>query len=92
MIFDVEVSERAWRNMRKIPQQIVDRLLEWAAAVQKDGLEAVRRRPGLHDEPLRGDLVGLRSIRLNRAYRAYYRILNGTAEFVSVERVGKHED
>ena len=36
------------------------------------GLEAVRQRPGYHDEPLKGQRLGQRSVRLNRAYRAIY--------------------
>ena len=34
---------------------------------------------------------GQRSIRLNRAYRAFYVVSKSAAEFVSVEEVNKHE-
>ena len=34
-----------------------------------DGLEEVRKVPGYHDEPLKGDQAGERSIRLSRSYR-----------------------
>jgi len=61
------------------------------AAVEHDGLEEVRKLPGYHDEPLRGDRAGQRSIRLSRAYRAIYEVRQDTAEFVAVEEVGKHE-
>ncbi len=69
----------------------MDNLLIWVAAVEHDGLEEVRKVPGYHDEPLRGDRSGQRSIRLSRAYRAIYEIKQDTAHFVSVEEVSKHE-
>lgn len=46
---------------------------------------------GYHDEPLRGDRGGQRSIRLSLHYRAIYEILgDGDVRFVSVEEVTKH--
>jgi hypothetical protein len=33
----------------------VDKLMAWVEAVEEDGLEATRRVPGFHDEPLRGE-------------------------------------
>lgn len=52
----------------------------------------MRKIAGFHDEPLKGDRHGQRSIRLNKAYRAIYVIKNdGTAEFVAVEEVSKHD-
>jgi proteic killer suppression protein len=91
MIFRVEISRLAEKQLRKLPRHIVDNLLIWVAAVEHDGLEAVRKIPGYHDEPLKGDRAGQRSIRLSRAYRAIYEIKQDTAKFVSVEQVGKHE-
>jgi hypothetical protein len=44
----------------------------------------------LHDEPLKGDRKGQRSIRLNQAYRAIYVVVSGAAQFVRVEEVNKH--
>lgn len=51
----------------------------------------IRKIPGYHDEPLKGDRSGQRSIRLSRAYRAIYEIKADAAQFVSVEEVSKHE-
>ena len=66
--------------------------MAWVEAVEAQGLEEVRKIPGFHDEPLRGQRRGQRSIRLSRAYRAIYRILeDGALEFISVEEVTKHE-
>jgi proteic killer suppression protein len=91
MIFRVEISRLAEKQLRKLPRHIVDNLLIWVAAVEHDGLEEVRKVPGYHDEPLKGDRTGQRSIRLSRAYRAIYEIKQDTARFVSVEEVSKHE-
>jgi proteic killer suppression protein len=91
MIFRVEISRLAEKQLRKLPRHIVDNLLIWVAAVEHDGLEAVRKVPGYHDEPLKGDRTGQRSIRLSRAYRAIFEIKQDTAKFVSVEEVSKHE-
>jgi proteic killer suppression protein len=59
--------------------------------VEQDGIEEARRIPGYHDEPLRGELKGKRSIRLSRQWRAIYSIQNNTVEFVLVEKVTPHE-
>ena len=91
MIFRVEISRLAEKQLRKLPRHIVDNLLIWVAAVEHDGLEEVRKVPGYHDEPLKGDRTGQRSIRLSRAYRAIYEIKQDTAKFVSVEELSKHE-
>jgi hypothetical protein len=46
---------------------------------------------GKYDKTLKGKLEGYRCIRLNRSYRAYYRIIHDRIVFVYVERVDKHE-
>lgn len=92
MIRRVEITKLATKQLRKLPRHIVDNLMIWVAAVEHDGLEEVRKVPGYHDEPLKGDRAGQRSIRLSKAYRAIYEIKKGgTVEFVSVEEVNKHE-
>jgi proteic killer suppression protein len=74
-----------------MPQHIIDNLMIWVAAVEHDGLENVRKVRGYHDEPLKGDRAGQRSIRLSRAHLAIYEIKQDTAKFVSVEEVSKHD-
>ena len=90
MIFRVKITRLAEKQLRKLPRHIVDNLMIWVAAVEHDGLEEVRKVPGYHDEPLKGDRTGQRSIRLSRAYRAIYEVKQDTARFVSVEEVSKH--
>jgi len=88
----VVITAAATKDLRKVPDYIADNLFAWATAVRLEGLEAVRKIRGYHDEPLRGDRKGQRSIRLSRAYRAIYEIdEDGGVEFVSVEEVNKHE-
>lgn len=91
MIRRVEITKLAEKQLRKLPRHIVDNLMIWVAAVEHDGLEETRKVPGYHDEPLKGDRIGQRSIRLSRGYRAFYKIKKDTVEFVSVEEVNKHE-
>jgi proteic killer suppression protein len=90
MIHRVEISRLAAKQLRKVPRHIVNNLMIWVTAVEQDGLEGVRKVPGYHDEPLKGDRIGQRSIRLSRAYRAIYEITGDTAAFVSIEEVSKH--
>ena len=40
---------------------------------------------------LKGQLSDIRSIRLSRSYRAYYKIVKNEVEFINVERIDKHE-
>ncbi len=92
MITEVEISKRAQKQLKKIPQGIVRNLQLWVQAVTTVGLEEVRKIPGYHDEPLKGDRAGQRSIRLSRSYRAIYEIReDDTIKFVSVEEVSKHD-
>jgi proteic killer suppression protein len=91
MIRRVEITKRAEKHLRKVPEHIKMNLMIWVAAVELDGLEEVRQVPGYHDEPLKGDRAGQRSIRLSRSYRAIYEIKKDIVEFVSVEEVNKHD-
>ncbi len=91
MIKTVVITPSAKKVLRKVPVYIALKLQDWIEDVESRGLEEVRKIPGYHDEPLTGELKGYRSIRLSRAYRAYYRIIDGKVRFVSIERVDKHE-
>lgn len=92
MINTVVISTKANKDLQRIPSVIVRKLLAWVNDVEIRGLENVRKVPGFHDEPLKGQRKGQRSIRLNKAYRAIYIIKNdGTIEFVEVIEVNKHD-
>ncbi len=91
MIKHVEFSRDAEKDLKKLPEHIVKKLLLWVNLVSKLGLENARKTPSFHDEPLRGKRKGQRSIRLNKAYRAIYVIRKEEIEFVLIEEVNKHE-
>lgn len=91
MINIVELSSLVKKQLKKLPIHIVVSFQNWVEDVEERGLEEVRKVPGYHDEPLRGELKGFRSIRLSRSYRAYYHVVDGQVKFVNVERIDKHE-
>jgi toxin HigB-1 len=80
------------KELRKLPEFIVIKLQSWAARVELYGLEEVRKIPGFHDELLKGNRTGQRSIRLNKSYRAIYEVRSsGQLRIISIEEVNKHE-
>ncbi len=92
MIYKIEISRWAERSLKKIPAYIGFKLQMWMNAVEESGLLAVRQISGFHDEPLKGDRWGQRSIRLNKAYRAIYvESVNKKIHVISVIEVSKHE-
>lgn len=91
MITKVVLSSKAQKQVDKLPVHIRLNFIDWVEAVTKYGLMKVRITSGFHDEPLKGKLFGLRSIRLNKSYRAYYRVIEDKVKFVRVEKVDKHE-
>lgn len=88
----VDITPDATDELTKVPPQIVRKLEYWVDAVEKYGIEAVRKVRGYHDEPLQGDRKGQRSIRLNRSYRAIY-IETKTREIrlILILEVNKHD-
>jgi len=90
-IHTVRISKRAIKDLKKVPWFINLNLQAWVASVGLHGLAEVRKVKGYHDELLRGDRAGQRSIRLNKAYRAIY-IIDEDNEicFVEVTEVTKH--
>ena len=88
----VDLSKKAKDNLVKVPGYIKDKLLVWVDAVERQGIEKVRKIPGFHDEPLKGDRIGQRSIRLSKAYRAIYiEEPNKEITIILVMEVNKHD-
>lgn len=50
MTFEVRLSKRVDKQLRKLPQHITFNLMSWVDDVERNGLEAARKRPGYHDE------------------------------------------
>lgn len=90
-IFNVKLTVKANKDLKKVPLHIALKLQAWIEAVGHQGLSEVRKIPGYHDELLKGERKGQRSIRLNIAYRAIYIIKAGIINFVEIQEVHKHE-
>ena len=80
------------RQLSRIPELIVRKFRIWVALVEESGIREVRKHKGFHDEPLKGQRQGQRSVRLNIDYRAIY-IERGTGrlELIEVLEVNKHD-
>jgi len=81
------MAKGALKDLERVPKHITLKLDLWIRRVEEVGVEAVRTVKSYHDEPLKGNLRGCRSIRLNRSYRAIYAI---RFEVIVVEEVTKH--
>jgi proteic killer suppression protein len=68
----VLISRMATKQFAKLPRHIQEAVVVWASSVEEAGIAKVRKLPGYHDEPLRGNRIGQRSVRLNKAYRLFY--------------------
>ncbi len=85
-------KDKVDKQLRQLPKPIRLKFADWVHWVSTIGVRAVRKRPGLHDEPLQGARFGQRSVKLNRAYRLFYiehRNEHGT--FLEVIEVNKHD-
>ncbi|CAM2888055.1 type II toxin-antitoxin system mRNA interferase toxin, RelE/StbE family [Legionella anisa] len=88
----VDLTTKAKKNLTKVPEYIKEKLLLWVDSVERIGINKTRIIPGYHDELLKGDRSGQRSIRLNKAYRAIYiEKENKEIVIISVIEVNKHE-
>lgn len=92
MQWKVTITKQAVADLRTLPRNIKDKFFIWVELVEQYGLDVVRQNKGFHDEPLKGQRKGQRSIRLNRSYRAIYTLsAEGQLKLVCVEEVNKHE-
>lgn len=89
MVINLVVVEISKKDFKKLPEYIQRKFRIWVEQVETLGIGEVRKSSGWHDEALRGNRKGQRSIRLNRAYRAIYIIENG--EIVVILEAHKHE-
>lgn len=89
----VELSKQAIKQINKAPKEIVESITVWVSMLETIGLDKTRKfgGKGLNDESLKGKLRGLRSIRLNKAWRLYYREERDQLIIVTVVAVDKHE-
>lgn len=86
----VILNKKAQRQIKKVPTHIADKLTVWIATVEDDGIMETRKLPGYHDEPLKRQRAGQRSIRLSKAYRAIY-VEHDDQIVIEVIEVNKHD-
>ena len=92
MVNRIIVVGKAKKQLDVAPPQVKTKFKLWLKSVQEHGLIEVRKRPGWHDEPLKGKREGQRSIRLNIQWRAIYFIKeDNSIEFVEVQEVTPHD-
>ena len=92
--FTVLLSAKAKKDLRKVPHNIAMKLALWIKHINNEGVIKVRHIKGYHDEPLKGNRKGQRSIRLNKAYRAIYTEYDtGEIElnYIEIDEVKKHD-
>lgn len=89
---EIIASNKFTKQLRKLPFYIKQAVAVWIASVEEEGLRAVRRLSGYHDEPLKGKRKGQRSVRLNKAYRLIYEVNDkGEISILTILEVNKHE-
>lgn len=94
MSFDyvVTITKSAEKELMRVPAHIRAAVYLWVESVERLGLAIVRHIPGYHDEPLKGQRSGQRSVRLNRAYRLFYEEdKRNQTIVVTIIEVNKHE-
>ena len=78
------------KDIPTLPKQVKNKLEEWIDRVEENGIDAVRKIPGYHDEPLKGTRKGERSARMSKGYRVIYFEEQKSILIVVVE-VNKHD-
>lgn len=86
----ITLNKKAQKQLKNLPVHIVRKLQMWAEQVEMLGILEIRKISGYHDEPLQGDRKGQRSIRLSKAYRAFY-IEHNDDIIIEVIEVNKHD-
>ena len=89
---EVYASKRFEKQLRKLPERIKEAISIWIQSVEEEGVREVRKLKGYHDEPLKGDRHGQRSVRLSRAYRLIYaEDQRGNITIITLLEAHKHD-
>lgn len=70
----VILSRRANRDLRKVPNYIIEQFDLWVEIIEEEGIFTMRSIPGYRDHALKGDRNGQRSSSLSRSWRVIYEI------------------
>jgi proteic killer suppression protein len=87
----VVITKATEKDLRKVPRHVQVSFFAWVDAVTHEGLEAVRKVPGYHDEPLAGDRVGTTLDTADQGFPRVYRTEGTTAKLVRVIEINKQE-
>ena len=89
----VEFSKFAAKQLARLPEHIKKAATIWKMSIESAGMLETRKSSGYHDEPLKGQRLGERSVRLSRAYRLIYIEFDDGSEIVvvGVQEVNKHD-
>jgi toxin HigB-1 len=86
----VSGTKRFEKELKKVPDFIRKKVIFWIFMVETNGMAEVMKSPGFHDEPPKGERKGQRSVRMNKAYRLIYRVIEDRVHIELLE-VHKHE-
>jgi proteic killer suppression protein len=78
------------KQLSRVPDFIRKKVIFWVFMVETNGLSEVMKSKGFHDEPLKGERKGQRSVRMNKAYRLIYRVIQDRIHIDLLE-VHKHD-
>jgi len=88
----ITLSKIARKQLDIVPCHIYRKYLYWIDLLQTIGLLEARKYKGFHDEPLKGERKGQRSVRLSKGYRAIYQEVSpGNYEVIEIIEVNKHD-
>jgi len=91
-MWQVQWNKTVDKSLDRLPDFILEKFRSWVVSVEQEGLFSVRKLKGFHDEPLKGERKGQRSLRLNKAYRVIYEQTETNSIYiVSVLEVNKHD-
>lgn len=86
----VSRSKAFEKQLEKVPDFIRKKVIFWVFLVESNGLAEVMKSRGFHDEPLKGERRGQRSVRMNQAYRLIYQVIQDRVHIELLE-VHKHD-
>jgi proteic killer suppression protein len=91
----VQITKKAQRDLEKVPVLIAKKLDKWIKFVEHHGLSGAQKYTSYRNEKLFGKRQGQYSIRLNRSYRAFYKIDTrqgwGRIEIIKIIEVNHHD-
>ena len=84
----VKISNKVWKKLNKLPRHIELQ----AESVELEGIYKVRMIKGYHDESLKGQRKGQRSVRISKGCRIIYREEKSiNKNIILIEKINKHD-